>query len=97
MSGSVSGGLSAAATIKKRDPDHFQRIGAMGGKKGRTGGFYADRKLAHTAGRKGGAKSKRGYRFVKEKGGYTYYAAIDTGKIKKHEVVTDPGVNTQKG
>ena len=31
----------------------------MGGKKGTTGGFYANRKLASEAGRKGGKKSRR--------------------------------------
>ena len=31
----------------------------MGGKKGRTGGFYANRELARLAGAKGGKISKR--------------------------------------
>jgi hypothetical protein len=32
----------------------------MGGKLGRTGGFYANRELAREAGRKGGRISRRG-------------------------------------
>lgn len=39
--------------------EHMQSIGAVGGKRGSTGGFYANRELARIAGAKGGAKSKR--------------------------------------
>lgn len=37
-----------------------QAIGALGGKKGTTGGFWANRELAREAGRIGGLKSRRG-------------------------------------
>jgi general stress protein YciG len=61
MSGTISGGQKAAATNKdKYGSDFYQRIGAMGGKNGRTGGFAANRELASIAGRKGGLKSRRG-------------------------------------
>lgn len=47
-------------TLKERyGEDYFRRIGAKGGKLGRTGGFYANRELASEAGRKGGLISKR--------------------------------------
>lgn len=61
MSGTLTGGKTAAQTNKERHGDDFyKRIGAMGGKKGTTGGFYANRELAREAGAKGGRISKRG-------------------------------------
>ena len=60
MAGTKDGGKSAAATNKaKYGPDFYAKIGAMGGKKGRTGGFYANRALARAAGAKGGRISRR--------------------------------------
>ena len=60
MAGTTQGGKNAAATNKKRHgADFYARIGAMGGKKGTTGGFYANRELAREAGRIGGMKSRR--------------------------------------
>ena len=60
MAGTKAGGQAAAATNKaKYGPDFYKKIGARGGKIGRTGGFYANRELASIAGRKGGLKSKR--------------------------------------
>lgn len=60
MPGTKQGGLSAAKTNKdKYGADYYKRIGAMGGKLGRTGGFYADRELARRAGAKGGRLSRR--------------------------------------
>lgn len=60
MAGTVAGGKAAAATnIKKYGKDFYPRIGAMGGKKGKTGGFYANRELARIAGAKGGRISRR--------------------------------------
>lgn len=61
MSGTKIGGQRAAATNKaKYGADFYGRIGAVGGKKGTTGGFYADRGLARMAGSKGGSISRRG-------------------------------------
>lgn len=55
MTGTKIGGLAAAATNKKKyGADFYARIGASGGKVGRTGGFYANRDLARKAGAKGG-------------------------------------------
>lgn len=61
MAGTIAGGKAAAATnIRKHGPDFYRRIGAMGGKKGTTGGFFANRELARIAGAKGGRISRRG-------------------------------------
>jgi uncharacterized protein len=60
MAGTKDGGKAAAATNKtKYGPDFYAKIGAMGGKKGHTGGFYANRELARKAGAAGGRISRR--------------------------------------
>ena len=60
MAGTHAGGAKAAATNRtKYGADFYARIGAMGGKIGRTGGFYANRELARVAGAKGGRISRR--------------------------------------
>ena len=61
MAQTKAGGKAAAQTNKsKYGDDFYAKIGALGGKKGKTGGFYANRELAREAGRKGGLKSRRG-------------------------------------
>ena len=51
MAGTKAGGLKAAARNKaKYGADFYAKIGAAGGKKGVTGGFYANRELARVAG-----------------------------------------------
>ena len=60
MAGTKTGGKAAASTNKaKYGADFYAKIGAMGGKKGRTGGFYANRELARVAGAEGGRISRR--------------------------------------
>jgi general stress protein YciG len=60
MPGTVNGGRQAAETNKKKyGKDFYARIGAMGGKKGTTGGFAANRELARIAGARGGRISRR--------------------------------------
>ncbi len=60
MAGTKMGGQKAAATNKaKYGADFYAKIGAAGGKVGRTGGFYANRELARQAGAKGGRISRR--------------------------------------
>ncbi len=60
MPGTKDGGRKAAATNKaKYGKDFYARIGQMGGKLGKTGGFYANRELAREAGRRGGRISRR--------------------------------------
>lgn len=61
MSGTKAGGAAAAITNKEKyGADFYAKIGSMGGKKGTTGGFYANRELARIAGKKGGQISRRG-------------------------------------
>jgi hypothetical protein len=60
MAGTITGGKKAAARNKsKYGSDFYAKIGAIGGKKGHTGGFYANRELARLAGAKGGRISRR--------------------------------------
>ncbi len=61
MVGTKAGGQKAAATNKAlHGSDFYAKIGAIGGKKGRTGGFAANPALARIAGAKGGRISRRG-------------------------------------
>ena len=64
MAGTKNGGTEAAKTNKKKyGPDFYARIGAMGGKKGHTGGFAAGkegRDRARKFGAIGGRLSRRG-------------------------------------
>ena len=61
MAGTKAGGQKAAATNKAlHGSDFYAKIGAIGGKKGGTGGFAANPALARIAGAKGGRISRRG-------------------------------------
>ncbi|HET7637930.1 MAG TPA: KGG domain-containing protein [Ktedonobacteraceae bacterium] len=68
MAGTRAGGIAAAKKNKAKDPEFYARIGAMGGRKGRTGGFASDkvgedgltgRQRAAQAGARGGRISRR--------------------------------------
>lgn len=60
MSGTVEGGKNAAKKNKaKYGADFYKLIGAKGGKRGRTGGFFKNRELARKAGALGGSISSR--------------------------------------
>lgn len=60
MAGTKAGGIAAAKTNKaKYGEDFYGKIGAKGGRLGRTGGFFANRELARIAGAKGGRISRR--------------------------------------
>jgi general stress protein YciG len=59
MAGTRKGGLKAAQKNVTRDPDFYAKIGAKGGRNGRTGGFAANPELARIAGAKGGRISRR--------------------------------------
>lgn len=67
MAGTKEGGRKAAETNLTNDPNFYKRIGSIGGKNGRTGGFYRDSDRAREEGAKGGRIGKNGYRLV----GYT--------------------------
>ncbi len=64
MAGTKAGGEAAAKTNKaKYGDDFYSKIGAKGGRNGRTGGFGAGdagREIARLAGAKGGRLSRRG-------------------------------------
>lgn len=64
MAGTKSGGEQAALTNKKKyGSDFYAKIGAAGGKKGRSGGFAAGkegRERARKFGAIGGRLSRRG-------------------------------------
>lgn len=60
MAGTKAGGKAAAATNKQKyGVNFYAKIGSKGGKRGHTGGFYANRELARTAGAEGGRISRR--------------------------------------
>lgn len=60
MAGTKAGGMKAAQTNKtKHGSDFYAKIGAKGGKLGKTGGFAANPELARIAGAKGGRISRR--------------------------------------
>lgn len=60
MAGTKKGGKLAAQTNKTRyGSDFYAKIGAKGGKLGKTGGFAANPELARIAGAKGGRISRR--------------------------------------
>lgn len=70
MAGNTEGGIKARDTNRKTyGADFYQRIGAMGGRLGHTGGFASNvkgtdgltgKERAIVAGQKGGKLSKRG-------------------------------------
>lgn len=77
MAGTVDGGKAAARTNKaKWGADFYTKIGAKGGKKGKTGGFYANRERARLAGAKGGTISRRGFRAIKQDDGSYEYIEV---------------------
>lgn len=59
MAGTKAGGIACRDSNKKKyGEDFYKRIGSLGGKKSKTGGFF-NRELARIAGAKGGRASKR--------------------------------------
>lgn len=70
MAGTILGGKKAAEKNLANDPNFYRRIGAIGGKRGTTGGFAADvdcncsrlpyrHYVRNCAGAKGGTISRR--------------------------------------
>ena len=61
MGGTKEGGKLAAASNKARyGQDYYRFIGSIGGKAGKTGGFYLNRDLAKVADALGGTRSRCG-------------------------------------
>lgn len=61
MAATREGGLKAAATVKQKyGADHYKKIGAIGGKKSKGGGFAYNKEIAKLAGQLGGLKSRKG-------------------------------------
>lgn len=68
MSGTRLGGQRTRDTnYKLYGRDYYRKLGAMGGKKGHTGGFYANRELASRVGAVGGRISRRGENKLSER------------------------------
>ena len=68
MAGTKAGGLKAKVRNLAKDPNFYKKIGAKGGRNGKTGGFASDvvgedgltgRQRAKLAGAKGGKISRR--------------------------------------
>ena len=81
MAGTKAGGQKAAAKNLLKDPDFYAKIGAKGGKNGRTGGFAANPALARIAGAKGGRISRR-----KKTTASTDVAATQSGNTTQDDV-----------
>ena len=87
MAGNRLGGRKAAKTnIERYGKDFYAEIGRKGGMNGFKGGFYGDEKRARKYGALGGAKSKRGHKFIKEEDGYRFYRHIESNKIVKYPI-----------
>lgn len=93
MAGTVIGGAKAAKTnIERYGEGFYQRIGAIGGKLSKSGGFASQKTSpdgrtgqdrARAAGSIGGKRSKRGHKFIKHESGYNYYTSNTTGDVVK--------------
>lgn len=60
ISGTRKGGIKARDTnLERHGKDFYKNIGAVGGSKGFTGGFYGNPELAKRAGKIGGRNSHR--------------------------------------
>lgn len=70
MAGTREGGLKAAKANLERDPDFYKKIGHIGGSawSDKLKGFAANPALAKEAGRKGGSKTKRGFKWLGDEG-----------------------------
>lgn len=83
MAGTQAGGKAAGkSNMEKYGADYYARIGALGGSAGRTGGFYANRKLASMAGRLGGAMSRRGAPPISR---HEALSKLTRGQVEGHE------------
>lgn len=82
MSGTKAGGLKASKTnIKRYGKNFYGKIGAIGGRAGTTGGFFANPGLAMTAGALGGHRSRRGWKLLAEYEGWLFYKQKNGKKL----------------
>lgn len=90
MSGTKIGGCKTRDTnLEKYGKDFYSSIGRKGGQASTTGGFYANRKLASEAGRRGGRKAKRGWKIIKETPMFITYKRTngeETMRVRKEEL-----------
>lgn len=56
MAGTKEGGLKTAIANTAKDPDFYRKIGAKGGRKSKTGGFYGKPEFAREMGSLGSKK-----------------------------------------
>jgi len=95
MAQTKEGAAKAVAKVLERYPDHFKRIGSIGGRRSNTGGFASNKvgrdgltgpSRASVAGRKGGSISRR-------KTSTTTVAPVeDTQTTKDSSVIWEDGI-----
>lgn len=79
MAGTKAGAQIAKMKNLAKNPNFYADLGRIGGRASNTGGFAYDKELAKVAGTKGGMRSKRGHKFVKETELYIHYINQKTG------------------
>lgn len=90
MAGNKEGGKKAAQKNLENNPNFYRDIAykaqeawERNGKVPR--GFAYDVDQARISGAKGGAKSRKGHKFLHEKGNYWYYTELSTGKTVRFD------------
>lgn len=83
MAGNKAGGIKSKETnLQRHGADFYKRIGAIGGRKGHTGGFASNPELAREAGRKGGKISRKNGKSKKIKVMIAPYEHNDLDELK---------------
>lgn len=82
MPGTTLGGKKVADKLRAKDPDFYRKIGSKGGRNGAgtKKGFAYSSETAKSAGSKGGAVSKRGYKYIRSDKDFHYYIEKATGE-----------------
>jgi len=87
VSGTKIGAKKTAAKNLAKDPNFYRTIGSKGGKHTGDKGFALNNDRAIAAGAKGGSKSRRGYKLIKETMFSFHYIQTSTGKIVKFKKI----------
>jgi uncharacterized protein len=66
MGGTKTGGYKVREKLLAKDPDYYKKLGQLGGKKSRGGGFQKGDPKTVKSGSIGGSRSRRGLKLVKE-------------------------------